>query len=164
MTHDPQAGGVVERAGRDADRLAPRRVPEQARAALAAEAAPRPRVAVWAVDPAQPARLHEHELLLARGAARRYVTAPAAALLAVADQNVTERPGHLVADRPAEAAAGRRSRSSRRLAHLGRSVAFGPWPPRCLSARQLRSNRGSGRFTGARRRPARARAVTGAGA
>ena len=50
MLDRPQAGRRVERAGRDADRRAAGSVPEQARAALAAEAAPGVGVALGAED------------------------------------------------------------------------------------------------------------------
>ena len=108
LGHVPMGGhaeirGAVQGSGRDADRRPARRVPEQARAALGAEAAAGAGLAVGALDPAQAAVLHEHEVLAARGRARREVSVPAPALDAVADQHVAERSGDLVPNRAAQA-------------------------------------------------------------
>ena len=85
---DAQAGGAVERTGGDADRRAPGGVPEQARAALRAEAAARAGVATWAVDSAQPSILEQHEILAPRSRARGYVAVPAPAFPTVADEDI----------------------------------------------------------------------------
>src|ERR1035437_2614997 len=57
LGHEPVAGhtqprSAVERACGDADRLAPGRIPEQARAALTTKAPTCPGIASWTLDPA----------------------------------------------------------------------------------------------------------------
>ena len=104
---DAQLGVTVERARRDADRLAPRRVPEQARAALATEPAPRVGIAGGAVDPPHRAPVVDGEIVATSRRERGDVAVPPPALFAVADQDVLQRPAHLVADRSAKASPGR---------------------------------------------------------
>src|SRR5579862_9249497 len=103
----PQPRRLVERACGDADRLAARRIPEEARAARAAEAMLRAALAGRARDPTQCSLLDELHVLAARRGRREEMPAPPAALDAVADEHVAQRAAHLVADRAAEAAAGR---------------------------------------------------------
>src|SRR5947207_369282 len=86
-----KTGVSVQRAGRDRDVVATRRVPEQARAALCAEPAPCAGVTGRAVDPAQAALVVEREpLATTRGEGAR-CPGPALALGAVADQHVAQR-------------------------------------------------------------------------
>src|SRR5262249_20558304 len=113
-----QPSVAVERARRDADRLAPRRVPEQARAALAAEPPARVGVTRCALDPPHRAVVVNGEILAPSRRERGHVPMPPAALLAVADQDVAQRPAHLIADRSTKASP-RRHRWSRSLTRSG---------------------------------------------
>src|SRR4051794_1149131 len=98
-----QPAVVVERAGRDRDRLAAWRFPEEARAAGAAEPATRTGVALRAGDPAQPALLRDAQVTAPGCRRRARPTVPAPALAAVADEDVAQRPVDRVAHGAAQA-------------------------------------------------------------
>src|ERR1700752_2990733 len=98
MAGQTQPGRDIQGTSGDAHRREPGRVPEQAGAALAAEAAPRPRVAAGTVDPAKAPLLDQLEILLPCRRGRRDMAVPSAALLAVADQYVLKRARHRVSD------------------------------------------------------------------
>src|SRR5436190_20738573 len=106
MTEQAQPGGLVQRAGGNADCLPLRSVPEEARAALAAEPAPRSALALGARDPAQGSVFRQHELVAPRRRRGEDVPAPPSALDAVAQQHVAERPADLVPHRAAKTAPG----------------------------------------------------------
>src|ERR671914_310790 len=96
----PQPGGSVEGARGDADGVPVGRVPEQARAALGAEAAARVRLALRAVDPAQRAVLDDPHVGAMRGRGRPDVAGPAPALAAMTEDDVPG-PVRFEANRPA---------------------------------------------------------------
>src|SRR5918998_5750270 len=125
-----QAGGRVEGAGGEADRVAAGRLPEQARAALGAEAAPGVGLALGALDPSETGVRGQAQLVARRGRRRPHVTGPPAAFAAVAHHDVTERTVHLEPDGPAQATAGVRQPTSA-------SSCSRPWSrsrPRCTAA------------------------------
>ena len=97
----------VQRPGGDADRFVSRGVPEQARAALDAEASPCPRVASRTLDPTKPPFVEQDEILSCDSGGRGGMAVPAAALLAVANQDTTERAPYSVDNCAAQASTGR---------------------------------------------------------
>src|SRR5438270_10313023 len=110
MRGDAQPGRLVQGARRDADHLAAGRVPEEARAAFAAEATPRAGIAAGALDPPQAALLGQYEIVTPRRGAGRDMAVPAPALLAMANEDIAQGPAHLVGDRATQAAPRRQLR------------------------------------------------------
>src|SRR5690349_2272829 len=83
---DPESRRTVKCPCRDADRLTPRRIPEQARATFRAEPAPCARIAARTLNPPKAAIVEEHKVFLARRRARRGVAMPPPALRAMTDE------------------------------------------------------------------------------
>jgi hypothetical protein len=88
VSGDAKAGGTVERADGDVDALTVSWSPEEARAALGTKAATRMAIAPGALHPAQGTFVEQRETLRRRRRERAEVTAPAVALLAVAENDV----------------------------------------------------------------------------
>ena len=107
VADDAQSGRSVKRSGGNADRLALRGVPEQARSAIGAESAASSGITPRAVDPAQRTVIEDHKIAPRRRRVRRHVPIPAATFLAMADQHVAQWTPHLVAHGAAEAPAAR---------------------------------------------------------
>ena len=105
MSGDGQPGRLVQRARRDAHRPASGGLPEQARAARAAEPTAGAGVAVRAIDPAQLFGAGQHEVVVVGGGERPDMAVPAPALPAVAYEHVAEWSSDLEADRAAQASA-----------------------------------------------------------
>src|SRR5918992_3361134 len=101
VAHRLQSGRRVERAGREADRVPARCLPEEARSTLRAEAAAGVCLALRTVYPAQGAVVVDVDVLAWRLAFRPQVTGPAPALAAMAHDHVARRAVHLEADGPA---------------------------------------------------------------
>ena len=79
-----QAGRLVQRSGRDADRVACGCVPEQTRPALGAEPAPGLALALGTGNPTQSTVFQQNQVFLSCSRGREYVPAPPSALHAVA--------------------------------------------------------------------------------
>ena len=79
-----QAGRLVQRSGRDADRFACGCVPEQTRPALGAEPAPGLALALGTGNPTQSTVFQQNQVFLSCSRGREYVSAPPSALHAVA--------------------------------------------------------------------------------
>jgi len=98
VADDSHSGWRVERAGGDADRFIPWRVPEETGATLAAETSPGSGVTVRTLEPAKATLLQQQQIRSCHRAGCRHVPVPAAALLTVAKQYVGERPSNSVAN------------------------------------------------------------------
>src|ERR1035441_666510 len=99
----PPPGVPAQTPGGDADRRAVGRAPEQARAAAAAEASPRPGITARAGEPAQVRGTVDHEVLARYRGHRAQVTVPPPTLRAMADRHVARRATDRVAHRPTQA-------------------------------------------------------------
>src|SRR5688572_24555035 len=97
-----QPGRPVEAAGGQAHPVAVRHPPEQRGSALGAEPPARVVLGVGTVDPAKPAILGEVEIRPGRLAGGPYVPRPSAALGAVTEMNIPQRPVDLERNRPAD--------------------------------------------------------------
>ena len=95
-------GRAIERADSNVDPVAPGGLPEEARAAFLAEPAASVPIALRAVQPAQRALVDESQMIDLRGGECPEISAPASALLAVAQEDVAQRAAHLVGDGPAQ--------------------------------------------------------------
>jgi hypothetical protein len=98
VAHDLHSSWSVERSGGDADRSMPWRVPEEAGAALAAEAPPGSGVTVRTLEPAKATLLQKQQMRSCHRAGCRHVPVPAAALLTVTKEYAGERPSNSVAN------------------------------------------------------------------
>ncbi len=104
---DAKPGRAGERPRCDADPLPAGRLPEEARAAHAAEAAPRMSIALGAVDPTKCLGRADHEVVDPRRRERAHGAGPATTLDAVADDDVAKRPPDLVGHGAAQTASRR---------------------------------------------------------